>query len=138
MKGVRLFDLQSGKYVNVQMGLLAYIADRPEQYAILNQTDGGLFGKRTLWCAHIDYKHLPYCDNCFSKELEALMNDLFSKSPLTSCGRCCQWDMKSSSVSNTKVKNAELKMTEKYPTSTNFSATSPPVPLHRPVPTNHL
>ena len=138
MKGVSLFDLKSGNYVNVQMGLLAYIADRPERHAILNQTDGGLFGKRTLWCAHIDHKHLPYCDICFSKELDALMNDRFSECPLTSCGRCCQWDMKSSSVSNKKVKNAEFKMTEKYPTLANLSATSPPVPLHRPVPTNHL
>ena len=138
MNGVSLFDLKSGNYVNVQMGLLAYIADRPERHAILNQTDGGLFGKRTLWCAHIDHKHLPYCDICFSKELDALMNDRFSECPLTSCGRCCQWDMKSSSVSNKKVKNAEFKMTEKYPTLANLSATSPPVPLHRPVPTNHL
>ena len=137
-KGVRLFDLKSGKYVNVQMGLLAYIADRPEKHSILNQTDGGLFGKRTLWCAHIDHNHLPYCDNCFSRELDSLLNDRFSNCPLTPCGRCCQWDMKSSSESNKKVNNAEFKQTEKYPTSADVSTTSPPVPLHRPVPTNHL
>ena len=138
LKGVSVFDLKSGKFVNVQMGLLAYIADRPERHAILNQTDGGLFGKRTLWCGYIDNKHLPYCDNCFSKELDSLLNDRFSNSALTPCGRCCQWDMKSSSVSNKKVKHAEFKRTEKYPTSADMSTTSPPVPLHRPVPTDHL
>ena len=47
MLGVSVFDVQTGKYINVQMGLLAYIADRPERHAILNQADGGLFGKRT-------------------------------------------------------------------------------------------
>ena len=56
-KGVCIFDVKSGKHVNVQMGMLAYIADRPERHAILNQTDGGLFGKRTLWCAYIDGNH---------------------------------------------------------------------------------
>ena len=138
MRGVSMFDVQSGKYINVQMGLLAYIADRPERHAILNQADGGLFGKRTLWCANIDHKHLPYCDNCFSKELKALMNDRFSQSPLSMCGRCCQWDMKSSSNANAKVKNAEIITTEKYPTSADLSPGSPPVPVYRPVPTNHL
>ena len=109
MRGVSMFDLQSGKRVNVQMGLLAYIADRPERHAILNQADGGIFGKRTLWCANIDHKRLPYCDICFSKELKALLNDQFSESPLTPCGRCCQWDMNSSSNANAKVKTAEIK-----------------------------
>ena len=126
------------KKVNVQMGLLAYIADRPERHAILNQTDGGTFGKRTLWCANIDHNHLPYCDTCFGKELDSLMDDRFSECPLTSCGRCCQWDMKSASASNNKVKTSEFPMTSKYPTMANSSSTSPPVPLHRPVPSNHL
>ena len=59
LKGVSVFDLRSGNFINVQMGLLAYIADRPERHPILNQTDGGLFGKRTLWCGYIDHNYLP-------------------------------------------------------------------------------
>ena len=138
MCGVPLFHLQSGKYINVQMGLLAYVADRPERHAILNQADGGLFGKRTLWCANIDHKNLPYCDNCFSKEMKALLTDQFSESPLSSCGRCCQWDMKSSSNANAKIKTAEFKITQLYPTSADNSPSSPSVPVYRSVPTNHL
>ncbi len=124
MQSVSVFDLQCGKYVNVQMGLLAYIADRPERHAILNQADGGLFGKRTLWCANIDRKNLPYCDNCFSKELKALITDRFSKRPMSPCGWCCQWDMNSLSNANAKVKTAEIKITERYQTSANISPRS--------------
>ena len=42
-KGVSLFDRIQGKYVKVQMGLLAYIADRPERHAIIHQAQGGIF-----------------------------------------------------------------------------------------------
>ena len=50
-KGIEVFS--AGKCIRVQMGLLAYIADRPERHAILNQTQGaylenGLFGLHSL------------------------------------------------------------------------------------------
>ena len=134
--GVKLFDPETGKYINVQMGLLAYIADRPERHAILNQAQAGHFGQRTLWCSVVDHKNLPYCKVCFKKEINSLMSDIHSPSTLATCGRCCQWDMKSSSPANKKVKGSEIKTTDKYPTSCDPS--SPAHPLHRPVPTSHL
>ena len=93
-KGIEVFT--AGKLVRIQMGLLAYIADRPEMHTILNQTQGGICGTRTLWSEIIDCKHLPFCDRCFNKVINILLNNgdhedsLFR---LPSCGHCCQWDM---------------------------------------------
>ena len=136
MNGVKMFNPETGKYVNVRMGLLAYIADRPERHAILNQAEAGHFGKRTLWCSYIDHRYLPYCNVCFQRELESLMADIHSPSRLTPCGRCCQWDMNSNSISNKKVRAPEITPVDKYPTSCDPG--SPPFPMHRPVPTDHL
>ena len=136
-KGIEVFT--AGKLVRIQMGLLAYIADRPERHAILNQTQGGAFGKRTLWSAVIDCEHLPFCDRCFNKEIKNLLDDgdhEDSSFRLPSCGYCCQWDMLSPSPSNKKVKTSEIKLTEKYPTTSHPDA--PFHPLDRGVPTSFL
>ena len=123
-KGIDVFS--DGKFVRIQMGLLAYIADRPERHAILNQTQAGIFGKRTLWSAFIDSKHLPYCDRCFNSEIESLLDDNTAPFQLPSCGRCCQWNMLSTSPSNKKVKASEIDRVSDYPTT--FHTNSPPVP----------
>ena len=125
-----------GKFVRIQMGLLAYIADRPERHAILNQTQAGIFGKRTLWSAFIDSKHLPYCDRCFNSEIESLLDDNIAPFQLPSCGRCCQWNMLSTSPSNKKVKASEIDRVSDYPTT--FHTNSPPVPREREIPSNYL
>ena len=36
INGVKVFSSIDGEFKRIQMGLLAYIADRPERYAILN------------------------------------------------------------------------------------------------------
>ena len=133
-KGIQVFCPKEGKFIRIQMGLLAYIADRPERHAILNQAQGGIFGKRTLWSAVIDHKNLPFCNACFNKEIKSLLDDRFSQSRLTQCGRCCQWDMSSPSRANMKVKPSETKITEKYPTTSDSA--SPTHPLNRCAPTN--
>ena len=97
--GVSLFDPIQGKYVKVQMSLLAYTINRPERHTITHQAQVGVFGKRTLWSAFIDNEHLPYCNTCFAKEMSALLGDQYSDSILLICGRCCQRDMTSSSLS---------------------------------------
>ena len=66
-KGIEVFT--AGKFIRIQMGLLAYITDRPERHAILNQTQGSTLEKRALWSEYIDCKHLPFCDRCFNKEM---------------------------------------------------------------------
>ena len=136
-KGVEVFS--AGKFIRVQMGLLAYIADRPERHAILNQTQGGIFGKRTLWSAFIDCKHLPFCDRCFDKEIQNLLNKGNhgdSGFQLPRCGRCCQWDMLSPSPSNNKMKASEIKKTKNYPTT--FDPGGPLHPHDRGVPICYL
>ena len=134
--GIEVFCPKEGKFVRIQMGLLAYIADRPERHAIINQADGGIFGKRTLWSAVIDFKNLPFCNTCFNKEIKSVLEDRYSKSSLPQCGTCCQWNMSSLSPANKKVKPSELLITEKYPTRED--PTSPTHPLNRGVPTNYL
>ena len=134
--GVEVFCGVDGEFKRVQMGLLAYIADRPERHAILCQAQGGIFGKRTLWSAIIDNKNLPYCDRCFMREVESLLSDCYSPFHLPPCGRCCQWNMLSSSPANKKMKASEIKLTETYPTT--FDPNSPPQPPDRGVPINYL
>ena len=70
--GVEVFCGVDGEFKRVQMGLLAYITDRPERHAILCQAQGGIFGKRTLSSAIIGNKNLPYCERCFMREVESL------------------------------------------------------------------
>ena len=118
------------------MGLLAYIADRPERHAIIHQAQGGVFGKRILWSAFIDKNNLPYCNKCFGEEVSTLLRDPHSESPLLMCGHCCQWDITSRSPSNRKVRPSEIKLTQKDPTRADKN--SPPAPVHRSVPNNYL
>ena len=126
MHGVSLFSPKDGKYTDVQMGLLAYIADRPERHAIINQAERGIFGKRTIWSAVIDHKYLPYCEGCFLKEVSALLSDIHSPGDLSSCGRCCQWDMNSVSPANKKVKPDEITLTANYPRTCDAGSPIPP------------
>ena len=58
-QGISVFCPREGRFVRIQMALLAYIADRPERHAILNQAQAGIFGKRMLWSAVVDHKNLP-------------------------------------------------------------------------------
>ena len=125
-EGVDVFCTTDGVYKRVQMDLLAYIADRPERHALLCQLEGGLFGKRTLWTATIDNRHLPYCDKCYLSEVKSLLRDCYAHSELMLCGRCCQWDMTSPSSANTKVKAPEVSTTEHFPTVADPH--SPPAP----------
>ena len=90
------------------MGLLAYIANRPERHAIIHHAQAGIFGKKTLWSAFIDNKNLPYCDRCFAKEVYVLLDDQHSDSPCLICGPCRQWDTTLSSPSNKNVRPSEI------------------------------
>ena len=76
-EGVDVFCATVEVYKRVQMGLLAYIADRPERHAMLCQLKGEHFGKRTQWPATIDDKHLPYCDKCFWSEVKRVLCDCY-------------------------------------------------------------
>ena len=135
-KGVYLFDPSNGKFVRVMMGLLAYIADRPERHSILNHTEAGIFGKRTLWASAIDHHNLPYCASCYRNEINILLRDRYSTDILPTCSRCCQWNMQSDSTANKKIKPPELTQTDKYPLSAH--SRSPLYPPTRPVPVGHL
>ena len=130
-EGVHVFCTVNGVHRRVQMGLLAYIADRPERHTILCQLDGGHFGKRTLWSAVIDNKNLPYCDKCFQLEVKSLLRDCYANSERHVCGYCCQWDMTSPSSANRKVNVAAQRTTVNYPTVVDPH--SPPAPQHRDV-----
>ena len=70
MRGIDVFCPAEGQFVNLQIGLLAYVADRPERHAILNTVDGDIFGQRMLWSAVIDRKKVPYCNAYFSEEIK--------------------------------------------------------------------
>lgn len=135
-EGVDVFCTVNGVHRRVQMGLLAYIADRPERHTILCQLDGGHFGKRTLWSAVIDNKNLPYCDKCFQLEVKSLLCDCYADSDRHVCGCCCQWDLTSPSSANTKVNVADVRTTANCPTVVDPH--SPQAPRHRDVPSSCL
>ena len=103
---------------------------------ILCQLEGEHFGKRTLWSATIDDRHLLYCDKCFSSEVKSLLRDCYAHSELKLCGRCCQWDMILPSSANTEVKAPEVSTTERFPTVADPH--SPPAPRDREVPSHCL
>ncbi|KAL7524810.1 LOW QUALITY PROTEIN: hypothetical protein ACHAWF_002245 [Thalassiosira exigua] len=51
----------------VQLGVIAYIADRKECSAVLRHTlHLGNYGKWSLWTSRIDHRALPYCKRFFS------------------------------------------------------------------------
>ena len=83
----------AGKLVRIQMGLLACIADRPEKHVVLNETQGGMFGKHSLWFAFIGCKHLPLCCRSFDKEIKHLLDNRDHEDSLfclPSCRYCCK------------------------------------------------
>jgi hypothetical protein len=47
------------------MGLLAYIADRPERAAVRGTRQEGHFGRVTDWAVGISSKYFPACKNCY-------------------------------------------------------------------------
>ena len=83
--GVDVFCPKEGRFIRLQMALLAYIADRPERHSILNQSQGGTFGKRTLWSGVIDYKKLPYCDACFGIALQCASLRMYLRAVFPFC-----------------------------------------------------
>jgi len=85
-RGISVFCPREGRFVRIQMALLAYLADRPERHTILNQAQTGIVRKRTLWSAVVDHKNLPFCKGCFKKEIKSLLDDRYIPSCLTRCG----------------------------------------------------
>ena len=122
MSGINVYCGMTCKFKRIQMGVLAYIADRPERSALLHTLHLGTYGKRSLWCANIDQVKLPYCQSCFDQEVNCLLERQNGPLDLSKCGRCCQWDMESSSPALRKKPSPE-----NYPTTCDVASPVPPV-----------
>ena len=75
MKGVDVFCGINNVMKRVQMGLIAYVADRPERSALMKTSHLGNYGKRSLWSSFVDENHLPFCKRCFNQEIDSILND---------------------------------------------------------------
>ena len=67
MKGVTMVCSITGKYIHVCMGLMLYVTDRMERSSVIGQLHLGDDGKRSLWVAEIDPRHLLFCRKCFGR-----------------------------------------------------------------------
>jgi len=75
MSGINVYCGVDVKIKHVQLGVIAYITDRPERSSVLQTCHLGTHGKRSLWSAVIDHKHLPYCNRCFNREITNILLD---------------------------------------------------------------
>ena len=112
-------------YKRVKMGLIAYLADRPERASLFKTMLLGTYGLRSGWAAEIDLKHLPDCRQCFAKRIKNVLLEKYNiRDPRRTCNKCCAWNMESTSSANAKMTAPEL-----YPELCHQN--SPPQPFGR-------
>jgi hypothetical protein len=112
-EGIDVFCGIDGKMKKVKVGLLAYLADRPERASIQHSLLLGNWGQRANWAAYIDFKRLPYCDRCLRHNVTHLMHEDSEKDDFVqrNCGLCCGWNMR---CGNNAIK--KIGPPENYPT----------------------
>ena len=110
----------------MKVGLIAYLADRPEKASALKTSLLGTYGKRSNWAAEIDHIHLPDCQKCFKHSVSMLLRDRFSIVDLPRCQQCCNWNMESQSNSNGRTPCPARYPQECHPDS-------PAIPMNRPM-----
>lgn len=126
MKGKDYYYAHQRKFIHVKFGVVAALADRPEKAFTLKTALLGHYGRIASWATGIEPDALADCKKCFGRRLEAVLNDRHSRSNIPNCGNCCQWDLRSQSLSRKRVLVPEL-----YPTTCHPS--SPEVPNGRPM-----
>ena len=57
MQGFDVFFGEDNEVKTLSLGIIAYLADRPERSSILQTAHLGLYGKRSLWTGYIDTKN---------------------------------------------------------------------------------
>ena len=83
--------------------IAATLADCPEKYFILKSALIGTYGKVDSWAMDVRAILLAGCSVCFSKRVRVLSKDRYSKFDVDTYHRCCQWDLRSTSMSSQLV-----------------------------------
>ncbi len=122
MLGRKYYCATREKVIEAKFGCLASLADRPEKAFILKTALLGTYGKIASWAAEIHTDILPDCKKCFDRRLKEVLKDRHSRVVMSTCSRCCQWDLESESACLTKIPPPD-----KYPTESSPGAPSPPI-----------
>ena len=89
-EGFMYYSADVNDYRECAMGLLAYIADRPERASVRGTRQEGHFGRVTDWAVGISSKYFPACKDCYI----VIVKDVLGKEKLsksTPCKKCCCW-----------------------------------------------
>lgn len=124
-KGVVRYSPEFG-FVNTSIGIVAYLADKPENCGIKHTLYGGLYGMRSGYAGKTDPKNLPSCNLCFWSmvDMALYMADPFSYNVppvIRLCNRCCKFDH----FTNSTAKNFDKTEGTKYPTVCGDDGTPP-------------
>ena len=121
MKGREFLCGVRNEFVFAKIGIAATLADRPEKCFILKSTLLGTYGEVASWAMKVRADVLADCSNCFNKRVLGLAQNHYSAFGVSSCRRCCQWDLHSKSLSSRQVNPPD-----NYPVSA--CPNSPPAP----------
>ena len=89
-EGFMYYSADVNDYRKCAMGLLSYIADRPERSSVRGTRQEGHFGRVTDWATDISSKYFPACKDCYIVIVKVVLGkEKLSKS--TPCKKCCCW-----------------------------------------------
>lgn len=123
MKGNLMYCGHRRSVIHVKLGAVANLADHPETSFTLKTSLLRTYGQVASWATNVDPKVLPDCDHYFKEQVRNLFEiGLGEKNVDGKFGRCCQWDLTSSSPA---LKN--IFPQETYPKRTEDGAPEPPL-----------
>ena len=126
MNGNVYYCAHRKEFVNVKLGPVACMADRPEKAFELKTSLLGTYGQIANHAGEIVFDLFPDCTRCYVRRLQHVFDDPHSRVNLNPCASCMQWDLNCRSEAAKKVNQPE-----KYPTSCHPD--SPPVPEDHPM-----
>lgn len=98
MKGNNMYCGRRHSVIHVKLGPVAHLADRPEKAFTLKTSLLGIYGKVASWATDVDPKVLLDCDLCYRNRVKILFDiGMDVKNVSGTCGRCCQWNLTSTS-----------------------------------------
>jgi hypothetical protein len=91
-KGFDCYFVDRNEIRHTALGLLCYVADRPERNAVRHTRTEGTYGKFTDWAAAISTKNFAACAKCFLCMVKMVLGNE-ELSPHNGCSRCLGWTL---------------------------------------------
>lgn len=91
-KGFMYYNVDKNDFGECALGLLAYVADRPEKSAVRGTRQEGHFGKVTDWAVSISTKYFPACKQCYICIVKESLG-MVKLSRNSQCNKCCCWKL---------------------------------------------